>query len=75
MVMWETGVYVLAVRPWWVLRIAPKGRGCVVQLVEPEGQHLGQLSPGKRRQKYLASMFFVVAWVEKQLYRLEQEVS
>lgn len=36
-VMWDTGVYVLAVRPWWVLRIAPKGRGCMVQLVEPEG--------------------------------------
>jgi hypothetical protein len=73
--MWETGVYVLAVRPWWVLRITPKGRGCMVQLVEPEGQHLSHLSPGKRRQKYLASMFYVVDWIEKQLYRLGQEVS
>jgi hypothetical protein len=47
----------------------------MVQLVESEGQHLGQLSPGKRRQKYLASMFYVVDWIEKQLYRLGQEVS
>jgi hypothetical protein len=74
-VMWETGVYILAVRPWWVLRITPKGRGCMVQLVESEGQHLSQLSPGKRRQKYLASMFYVVDWIEKQLYRLGQEVT
>lgn len=75
MVMWGTGVYVLAVRPWWVLRIAPKGRGYMVQLVESEGQHLGELSPGKRRQKYLAGVTIAGDWIEKQFRRLEQEIS
>jgi hypothetical protein len=71
----ELGLYVLAVRPWWILKISLKGIGCVVQVLESEGESLVDIAPGKRRMKYLANWFFALDWIAKQLNRFEQGAS
>jgi hypothetical protein len=71
----DFGLYVLAVRPWWILRISLKGTGWVVQVLESEGESLVDISPGKRRMKYLAHWFIALEWIAKQLNRFEQGAS
>ena len=67
----EAGLYALTVQPWWIMRIEAWESGCAIDIFEPEGQSLVEISPGKQWRKHSSNLEFAVRWLERRLKQQE----
>lgn len=67
----EAGLYALTAQPWWILRIEAWKSGCAIDIFEPDGQSLVEISPGKKWRKHSSNLEFAIRWLERRLKQPE----